>query len=300
GLGRVGAAPERRGGGPARRGQAPLPRRRRRRRTRSSLRGGRCASHAGSHPRAGAAHPADLGLRGPRARRARGGARPRDRPRAPGQPLPAGAHDPGGRPRAARRRAAPAGGSGRGSAASRPARRGRGDASGRARAARPRAGPGDAARKRVPERRLSRPPTPPGSLSSRRAAEGWMTVEFEPFEAAGRDDPYTTYRALRDEAPVHFAPRSQVWCVSRYEDVLAVLRDTESFSSRAMFSVLMNGGSDAAPPLSARMLWLSAQFAWRTRLNPLGFVRGRNLIASDPPQHDALRHIVNRGFGPRR
>jgi cytochrome P450 len=127
-----------------------------------------------------------------------------------------------------------------------------------------------------------------------------MTVEFEPFEAAGRDDPYTTYRALRDEAPVHFAPRSQVWCVSRYEDVLAVLRDTESFSSRAMFSVLMNGGSDAAPPLSARMLWLSAQFAWRTRLNPLGFVRGRNLIASDPPQHDALRHIVNRGFAPRR
>jgi cytochrome P450 len=67
-----------------------------------------------------------------------------------------------------------------------------------------------------------------------------------------------------------------------------------------MFSVLMNGGSDAAPPLSARMLWLSAQFAWRTHLNPLGFVRARNLIATDPPEHDALRRIVNRGFAPRR
>jgi cytochrome P450 len=125
-------------------------------------------------------------------------------------------------------------------------------------------------------------------------------VEFEPFEAGGRDDPYSTYRRLRDEAPLHFAPRSRVYCVTRHADVLAVLKDTESFSSRAMFSVLMNGGSEDPPPVSLKMLWMTAQFAWRTQLNPLGFVRSRNLIASDPPEHDALRRIVNRGFTPRR
>jgi cytochrome P450 len=127
-----------------------------------------------------------------------------------------------------------------------------------------------------------------------------VAVEFEPFEAGGSDDPYPTYRRLRDEAPLHFAPRSRVYCVSRHEDVLAVLKDTESFSSRAMFSVLMNGGSEDPPPVSLKMLWMTALFAWRTHLNPLGFVRSRNLIASDPPEHDALRRIVNRGFTPRR
>ena len=125
-------------------------------------------------------------------------------------------------------------------------------------------------------------------------------VEFEPFEAGGHDDPYPVYRRLRDEAPVHHAERSDVWCISRYEDVLGVLRDPETFSSRAMFSVLMNGGSEKAPPISLRTLWMTALFAWRTRLNPLGFVNSRNLIASDPPEHDGLRRIVNRGFTPRR
>jgi cytochrome P450 len=127
-----------------------------------------------------------------------------------------------------------------------------------------------------------------------------MADLFEPFEAGGLEDPYTLYRRLRDEAPVHYAPRSRVWCVSRYDDVVAVLKDTGGFSSRAMFSVLMNGGSEDAPPLSLRSLFMIAQFAWRTRLNPLGFAKARNLIASDPPVHDGLRSIVNRGFTPRR
>jgi cytochrome P450 len=123
---------------------------------------------------------------------------------------------------------------------------------------------------------------------------------FEPFEAGGLADPYRAYRRLRDEAPVYFAPRSRVWCVSRHDDVAAVLKDCDAFSSRAMFSVLMNGGSEDGPPISLRSLWMVAQFAWRTGLNPLGFARARNLIASDPPVHDGLRSIVNRGFTPRR
>ena len=127
-----------------------------------------------------------------------------------------------------------------------------------------------------------------------------MADLFEPFEAGGLEDPYAAYRRLRDEAPVHYAPRSRVWCVSRYDDVGAVLKDSEAFSSRAMFSVLMNGGSEDAPPLSLRSIFMVAQFAWRTHLNPLGFARARNLIASDPPVHDGLRSIVNRGFTPRR
>ena len=47
---------------------------------------------------------------------------------------------------------------------------------------------------------------------------------YDPFRPEFRSDPYPWYRALRDNAPVYFAPEANVWCVSRYDDVQAVLR----------------------------------------------------------------------------
>jgi cytochrome P450 len=127
-----------------------------------------------------------------------------------------------------------------------------------------------------------------------------MAVAYEPFSDRSRADPYPVYRELRDHAPVHFAQESGCWCVSRYEDVLHILNHPETFSSRAMFTVLMNAGFEGKPPLSWRMLSFLIRFALRTRVSPLGFTTARNLIASDPPIHGTLRAIVNRGFTPRR
>ena len=127
-----------------------------------------------------------------------------------------------------------------------------------------------------------------------------MAVEYEPFQARGSVDPYPVYRELRDHAPVHYAPESACWCISRHEDVLHVVNAPETFSSRAMFTVLMNAGYEGDPPLTPRMAWFLLRFALRTRVSPLGFTKARNLIASDPPIHGALRGIVNRGFTPRR
>ena len=127
-----------------------------------------------------------------------------------------------------------------------------------------------------------------------------MPIEYEPFSARFRDHPYPAYRELRDRAPVHYAPESGCWCVSRYEDVLQVLNHPELFSSRAMFTVLMNGGHDGPPPLSWGVVSFLVRFALRTRMNPIGFARARNLIASDPPVHGPLRGLVSRGFTPRR
>jgi cytochrome P450 len=78
-----------------------------------------------------------------------------------------------------------------------------------------------------------------------------------------------------------------------------VLNHPEVFSSRAMFTVLMNGGHEGPPPLSPGVVSFLVRFALRTRMNPIGFARARNLIASDPPVHGGLRAIVNRGFTPR-
>jgi cytochrome P450 len=87
--------------------------------------------------------------------------------------------------------------------------------------------------------------------------------------------------------------------VSRYEDVLFVLKHPELFSSRAMFTVLMNGGREEPPKLGWAGIRFLLRYALAVHLNPLGFVRARQLIALDPPAHGPLRNIVNRGFTPR-
>ena len=125
-------------------------------------------------------------------------------------------------------------------------------------------------------------------------------ADFEPFRPEFTADPYPHYRVLRDEAPAHFAPEANVWCVSRYEDVQAVLRADDVFSSRAMFTMIMNNGKEGAPPLTWPALRFLVQLLVRTRLNPFTFGKARNLIAEDGERHASLRNVVNRGFTPRR
>ena len=122
-----------------------------------------------------------------------------------------------------------------------------------------------------------------------------MSIAFEPLVAEPRPDPYPIYQRLRDEAPVHFAPRSQAFCVSRYDDVLHVLKHPEQFSSRAMQSALLPEMSPWDPGFMAGML----RFFWKVRLTPWRIARAIPLIAADPPRHEAMRGIVKRGFTPR-
>ncbi len=125
-----------------------------------------------------------------------------------------------------------------------------------------------------------------------------MSVAFDPL--APLADPYPIYRRLRDEAPVHHAPERGIWSVTRFDDVMDVLKNDEVFSSRAMFTMLMAGGSERLPPLS----WDFLRFLWKmvvqVRLNPFEFRTARNLIAEDGERHASMRAIVNRGFTPRR
>jgi cytochrome P450 len=122
---------------------------------------------------------------------------------------------------------------------------------------------------------------------------------FEPFRREFAADPYPHYRALRDTAPVHFAPEAQLWCVSRCEDVQAVLRADDVFSSRAMFTMVMNGGHEGTP-LTFGFLRFSLGLLLGTWMNPFGFSSARNLISEDGARHSELRSLVNRGFTPRR
>jgi cytochrome P450 len=123
---------------------------------------------------------------------------------------------------------------------------------------------------------------------------------YEPFSEAVREDPYPYYAALRDEAPVYWAEGAQAWCVSRYDDVMFVLRNAELFSSDAMRTMLM-GARPGVNPLEdpdamARALTLTQALSF-----PLDELMGaRQLLSEDPPRHTAIRNLVNRGFTPRR
>jgi cytochrome P450 len=127
-----------------------------------------------------------------------------------------------------------------------------------------------------------------------------MTLDYDPFSADVRDDPYPHYARLREDAPLYWAEQAQAWCVSRFDDVRSVLRDPERFSSDAMRTFLLGAKPGADPmndPVAAqRMLAIAQMLPF-----PLQeLITSRNLIAEDPPRHGVLRSLVNRGFTPRR
>src|SRR5690348_814795 len=100
-------------------------------------------------------------------------------------------------------------------------------------------------------------------------------VEFDPFSDDYFNDPYDTYRRLRDEAPVYFSERYGFYALSRFDDVVSAHRDWQAFSSAH--------GVDLS-----------------TLSNDPEVIRSfRSIIMMDPPEHDRLRALVSRVFTPR-
>jgi cytochrome P450 len=108
-------------------------------------------------------------------------------------------------------------------------------------------------------------------------------VDFDPTSSEFRQDPYSVYKRLRDEAPVAEIPSFGVYYLSRYADVLSAFKQPIAFSSAGMRAIM------------------SGQTGMMGTGNELDeeFREADNLIATDPPVHDRLRNIVNRGFTPR-
>lgn len=124
-----------------------------------------------------------------------------------------------------------------------------------------------------------------------------MTVNFDPISNLHWEDPYPVYRELRTQAPIHHCAASKMYSLSRYEDVEAALRQPLVFSSAGMEKVLFNPDSRRPGLMDAIAI---ARFMVRARVNPLRDKRPPSLIIEDPPRHDDMRSIVNRGFTPKR
>ncbi len=95
-------------------------------------------------------------------------------------------------------------------------------------------------------------------------------MNLDPIAQATADDPHPVYSVLREEHPVHYVADRDLWVLSRHEDVLAAIKDPESFSSAA--GVVPSGFKPEQP----------------------------TLIALDPPDHTQMRKAVMRAFTPRR
>jgi len=87
-------------------------------------------------------------------------------------------------------------------------------------------------------------------------------------------DPYPTYHRLRAEDPVHHSPLG-FWVLTRYDDVVAMLRDPRLVKE----------------PIAA---FVAARFGAGL---PPGF--GQSMLDRDPPDHTRLRSLVSRAFTPR-
>ena len=94
-------------------------------------------------------------------------------------------------------------------------------------------------------------------------------VRWDPLRVV--DDPYPTYRRLRNEAPLYRDEERAIWALSRFDDVQAAARDWKTFSS--------SEGNDHD---DGHQLF-----------EPAGDVAG-----IDPPDHTRLRKALHSAFSP--
>src|SRR5262245_30184416 len=95
-------------------------------------------------------------------------------------------------------------------------------------------------------------------------------------------DPFSFYESLRRDRPVcsvALPNRTTAWLISRYDDVVAALKDPRLVKNRRNVPGSNKGG----------LAWTPKMFESLTH----------NMLDSDPPDHTRLRALVHKAFTPR-
>src|SRR5215831_17942851 len=119
------------------------------------------------------------------------------------------------------------------------------------------------------------PAAPPHVLEDEQAAELIRGFNLARLSPAFLDDPYPTYTALRDHAPIHRLPDGSFF-LTRYEDVAQVYRDTATWSSDKKI--------DFKPAFADSLLYEH---------------HTTSLVFNDPPVHTRVRKLLAPVFTPR-
>jgi cytochrome P450 len=104
-----------------------------------------------------------------------------------------------------------------------------------------------------------------------------VTADLADPALYGAGDPVHVWRELRAAAPVYWNERpgsDGFWALTRYQDVVAVYKDTRTFTSECGMRLDLNqAASDAAAT--------------------------KMLIVTDPPRHHQIRRVIGSAFTPR-
>ena len=101
-----------------------------------------------------------------------------------------------------------------------------------------------------------------------------IDVYYDPFDFEIDDNPYPSWKRLRDESPLYYNDKYSFYALSRYEDVAHALPDWDTYRSGkgTTLDIILNGIE--VPP---------------------GVI-----LFEDPPLHDLHRRLLSRVFTPRR
>ena len=99
--------------------------------------------------------------------------------------------------------------------------------------------------------------------------------------------PYDAYGVLRDEAPVWQDPLTGFFVVTRYDDVRAVIFDTENFVNGAR-----SRGRVGTPAMQARQAKIAELYETK------GWTPAPTLAGRDDPNHKQMRALFDHAFRP--
>ena len=111
-------------------------------------------------------------------------------------------------------------------------------------------------------------------------------IDDDLFSGHAVSDPYSYFATLREEDPVHWNEKYELWVVTRYEDVVWLTRHHEYFSS----AVFKNDPRPAYPEIQESDLGL---------YEDVRNFFSRWFIQRDRPVHLDMRQVLHGYFTPK-
>jgi cytochrome P450/nitrite reductase/ring-hydroxylating ferredoxin subunit len=107
-------------------------------------------------------------------------------------------------------------------------------------------------------------------------------LDFNPIAPDQVECPFDLYRRARNEMPVFYSERFDLWVVTRYEDIVRILKDPALFSSAQSLAVDTAVAPEVQDVLDS------------------GYPATPTMVTADPPVHTRFRELVSKAFTSRR